>query len=560
MDMGSKPHSGWRRCAQLAVIVMVTSALGLAQQAGAATVVADDTPLAGWRVNGPTYAVMIVGNIVYVGGSFTEARAPDGDTSPRANLAAFDVTSGSLIEAFRADTNGAVRALASDGSTLWVGGSYGSIGGVSRSRLAAVDAASGSVRTGFKANANSNVYALDYRAGRLFVGGSFSAISGVSRSRAAEVDPGSGALRPWDPAADATVHAVRATSTAGNVYLGGNFGKVGGATRAGLAVVNGTNGAVLSRKFNDSYHGVLGLDLNGDETRLFAAVGGVGNQAAAWDTATGAKKWHQVADGDVQAVAVQAEVVYFGFHESFGGDTTLRLLAADATTGAIDPDFRPTFDSFWGVRSLSVSDQYVAAGGEFTVVSGVPAQGLVRFPIGRAAPAPSAQTVQFTGPSTTWRYLDKGVYPGAGWTTTGFDDSTFKSGLPQLGYGDGDETTVVSYGPDSENKYITTYFRTTFSLDTLPTSLSVSLVADDGAVVYVNGVEVVRDNMPAGTIDNSTLAASTRDSGENDFRTFTVDPSVLVAGANTVATEVHQVYRKSSDVSFDLRVSGDVPS
>ncbi len=557
--MGSKPQSSWRRCAQLAVIAMLASATGLAQPAGAETVVADDTPLAGWRVNGPAYAVKVVDNIVYVGGSFTEARSPDGTTSRRVNLAAFDVTSGSLIGSFRADTDGRVRALASDGSTLWVGGSFGTIGGVSRSRLAAVDGASGSVRTGFKANANSNVYALDYRAGRLFVGGSFSAISGVSRSRAAEVDPGSGAARPWNPVADATVHAVRATSTADNVYLGGNFATVGGAARTGVAVVNGTNGAVLSRTFNSQKY-ALALDLNEDGTRLFGGFGGSSNELAAWDTATGAKKWHQVADGDVQAVAVQGDVVYFGFHDGFAGDLTLRLLAADATTGAIDSDFRPTFDSYWGVRSLSVTDGYVVAGGEFTKVSGVPAEGLVRFPIAGGAPPPSIQTVQFTGPSTTWRYLDKGVYPGAGWTTTGFDDSTFKSGLPQLGYGDGDETTVVSYGPDSENKYITTYFRTTFSVDTVPTSLTVSLVADDGAVVYVNGVEVVRDNMPAGTIENSTLAASTRDSGENDFRTFTVDPSVLVAGANTVATEVHQVYRKSSDISFDLRVSGQVPA
>lgn len=551
----------WRRIAQLTLIVLLAARMGLVGPAGAETAVADDTPLSGWRVNGVTYAVRVVGNVVYVGGSFSQATAPDGRSEARANLAAFDATTGALITGFRADTNGTVRALASDGSTLWVGGSYNTIGGATRHRLAAVDAASGAVKSNFRANTNSNVYALDYRAGRLFVGGSFSTVGGVSRPRAASVNPASGAVESFNPRPDKTVLAVRANSTGTRVYLGGDFLYVNGTARKGVAVVNGSDGAVLSPTFRYSYSPTLGLDLDVSETVLYGAAASSGNQVQAWDANTGSLKWYQKADGDVQAVAVHGEVVYFGFHESFLGDTRLRLLAADATTGSIHQDFKPSFDKFYGVRALSVSDQILAVGGDFTQVGEVAAQGIVRFPIGAAPPPSGSTTVGYTSASSTWHYLDQGVAPEGGWTANGFDTTGWGSGGPQLGYGDGDETTVVSYGPSSSSKYITTYFRTTFSVDALPTGLTVSLMSDDGAVVYVNGVEVVRDNMPSGTIGNSTLASSTRDgSAESAFRSFTISPSLLMAGTNTVAAEVHQAYASSSDISFDLRLSGEVPA
>ena len=60
-----------------------------------------------------------------------------------------------------------------------------------------------------------------------------------------------------------------------------------------------------------------------------------------------------------------------------------------------------------------------------------------------------------------WRYLDNGSDQGAAWRMPGFDDNGWTNGPSELGYGDGDEATVVSYGPDAGNKYPTTYFRRT---------------------------------------------------------------------------------------------------
>src|SRR5207247_2662513 len=76
--------------------------------------------------------------------------------------------------------------------------------------------------------------------------------------------------------------------------------------------------------------------------------------------------------------------------------------------------------------------------------------------------APPRDTLISTG--SVWKYLDNGSDQGTNWIGRTFDDSSWVSGHAQLGYGDGDEATRVSYGPNEGNKYITTYFRQSFSV------------------------------------------------------------------------------------------------
>jgi hypothetical protein len=139
----------------------------------------------------------------------------------------------------------------------------------------------------------------------------------------------------------------------------------------------------------------------------------------------------------------------------------------------------------------------------------------------------------------------------------GFDDSSWGAGPAQLGYGDGDERTVVSFGPDPAHKYITTYFRHSFDVDdaSVITSLSLRVLRDDGAVVYLNGIEVFRTNMPAGAVAFDTLASSVVGGGdESSFQVTSLSPSLLLEGPNVLAVEVHQVSEASSDLSFDLEL------
>ncbi len=156
-----------------------------------------------------------------------------------------------------------------------------------------------------------------------------------------------------------------------------------------------------------------------------------------------------------------------------------------------------------------------------------------------------------------WKYLDDGSNQGSAWRDTGFDDSSWSQGFAELGYGDSDEATVISFGPNSNDKHITTYFRRVFSVANPGqySHLGLRLLRDDGAVVYLNGTEVQRSNLPGSglgfnTVANSTIAAA----GEHNFSWAWVDPQLLVPGDNLLAVEVHQRSATSSDLSFDLEL------
>ncbi|MBI4671488.1 MAG: metallophosphoesterase [Chloroflexi bacterium] len=183
-------------------------------------------------------------------------------------------------------------------------------------------------------------------------------------------------------------------------------------------------------------------------------------------------------------------------------------------------------------------------------------------------PSPTPNKTTLIAQGATWKYLDNGSDQGAAWRNPGFDDTTWRSGAAELGYGDGDETTTVRYGPDANNKYATTYFRKTFTVanPAFISALTASLKRDDGAVVYVNGVEVARSNMPAGAIAYNTFASTTiSGAAETTWLNFDVSAAplqkanrrapTLTNGANVLAVEIHQVTGESSDISFDLALT-----
>jgi hypothetical protein len=156
-----------------------------------------------------------------------------------------------------------------------------------------------------------------------------------------------------------------------------------------------------------------------------------------------------------------------------------------------------------------------------------------------------------------WKYLDDGTDQGTAWREMSFDDSGWASGRAQLGYGDGDEATVIEYGPDPGNKYPCYYFRHSFNVTDASkyNSLRLRVIRDDGAVVYLNGVEVFRTNMPPGGITYNTWAASAvGEPYEDTWYETNVDAGNLVNGTNVIAVEVHQFHPTSTDISFDLQL------
>ncbi|MDA1272863.1 MAG: lamin tail domain-containing protein [Verrucomicrobia bacterium] len=200
----------------------------------------------------------------------------------------------------------------------------------------------------------------------------------------------------------------------------------------------------------------------------------------------------------------------------------------------------PTAGTF--VLRLTVSD------GEFAAIDEVIVQ------IDRA---PLAAT--FVPAGSAWRYLDDGSNQGAIWRSPGFNDSSWRVGKAQLGYGDGDEVSGIGFGPASNNKNVTTYFRHTFDIMDAArvVALTLRLLRDDGAIVYLNGREVVRSNMPEGSVNYRTYASAVvGGEDESTFFEHELDASLLRDSGNVLAVEVHQANATSSDISFDLELAG----
>ncbi|MFN8258485.1 MAG: CotH kinase family protein [Bacteroidales bacterium] len=170
----------------------------------------------------------------------------------------------------------------------------------------------------------------------------------------------------------------------------------------------------------------------------------------------------------------------------------------------------------------------------------------------------SSDSLNFINKSDTWLYSDNGNLPAENWFASDYNDDTWKSGNAQLGYGDGDETTLINYGPDAANKYISYYFRKKIVVNNSEniSRLKIRLLADDGAVVYINNNELVRLFMPQGAVNYYTLATS--GVVETTYYEYEIPASVLVNGENTIAVEVHQVAGNSSDISFDLELTASV--
>jgi hypothetical protein len=160
---------------------------------------------------------------------------------------------------------------------------------------------------------------------------------------------------------------------------------------------------------------------------------------------------------------------------------------------------------------------------------------------------------------SVWNYLDDQTDPGTTWREPSFDDSSWSNGVAPLGFGDGDEATVIRWKID-EVPIVTAYFRKQFvSPDpSRLASLILRLHRDDGGVVYLNGHEVFRSNMPGGPVDYWMYAASSIGVGPEESEIYfpaLLPAALLVEGTNTLAVEIHQITQFSStDLSFDCEL------
>ncbi len=319
------------------------------------------------------YSLVRSGDTLFVAGWFDSLGGQPGRIGGRAG--AVSVATGARID-WDPDTNDLVMSLALQGSVMYLGGGFTSVGEwVERHGLAAMDATTGRV-TDWDPRPSSYVKSLLVHGGKVYVGGYFSWIGGQPRYGIAALDPETGEATSWNPGAD---WAVWSMAPLGNtVVAGGIFSWIGGRSQRGLAAIDTSTG--LATTWNphaggDVYSVAVSdsvIYVGGD----FLTMGGQPrNSLAALDPVTGmATPWNPETDGSIGAMTLLNGTIYVGgwFH-TVNGVVRHNLAAIDrfgAVTSWVADAFGP--GGYGNVQALAAADSTVYAGGFFTWVAGQP--------------------------------------------------------------------------------------------------------------------------------------------------------------------------------------------
>ena len=244
-------------------------------------------------------------------------------------------------------------------------------------------------------------------------------------------------------------------------------------------------------------------------------------------------------------------------------------LIATTSESAVDLSWKPATDDSGSVTyDVYRNDRVIAtiSGTTFSDTTAQASSGPYRYTV-RAADArgnrsASLAPVTVDGPApvvtvlaagSTWAYWYQDDAPAPGWQQEGYDATGWSSGAGELGFGDGQATVITTA---SAPRPITSYYRRTVDISAPSGRYAFDLVANAGAVVTVNGVEVARANVRPGPVDPGTYAMSTPPRAERHTPVrFEVPASALHPGTNTIAVEVHNGYRSAPTMGFDLAVT-----
>jgi hypothetical protein len=486
-----------RAGAYAAVLALTTGLLAASEGAGAppaqaltppVAITADELPT--WQTNGIVWSMIEAQGTVFVGGTFSTVRppgaAPGTQEQTAVNFVALDAATGSPIAGCdlsftSGSTVASVRAMAvsPDKSTLYVGGSFGSVNGVGASNVAAFDTST-CERVPFSVAVNAMVRSLAASDSRVYLGGDFSSVGGQTRQRFAAVDTG-GTLQNWVANADESGRAIEVTPNGQHVVLGGDFFFVNGQNSHGLAVVNADTGANVRNYpvgFIPQRSVIKGLTI--DDTGFYAAAegtgGGVFDGRLAVNLSNYNERWRDTCLGATQDLTIHQGVLYSGHHAhdcasmgQFPDGPRFHLFAQTVDDPELLGWFPDTNDGLGesiGPRTLTTAENlpqddrdFVWVGGGFTTVNGQPQWGLTRFASGPDTGDPErpevhAHSVKAGEVEVTWRssldlddsLLTYRVYrDGSATPVHTVDGSSLPWRRPQLSFTDTDVTGGVSY-------------------------------------------------------------------------------------------------------------------
>ncbi|GGO70265.1 PKD domain-containing protein [Nonomuraea cavernae] len=333
----------------LCALVMVWSGPVNAVQAPHDKIVSDNpvnyTPHV---LDGFVNAVVQIGNKVYVGGEFTQVQEDDSPTVlTRNSLFAFDPVTGAIDTTFTPSVDGEVRALlpAPDGASVYVGGAFGQVNGITNRRLTRLSTTDGTALPGFTPSVDARVNDLRLANGRLYVAGAFTTVDGQPQAALATLNPATGARDAYYDLAVSGTHdggttavlKMDVTPDETRLVAVGNFTTVGGQARRQIVQVDLTGPAAALANWQttrfadacssafDSY--MRDVDYSPDGrffvvTTTGAYSGGpprLCDTQTRWETyATGTGQnptWANYTGGDTTyAVGVTSKAVYIGGH------------------------------------------------------------------------------------------------------------------------------------------------------------------------------------------------------------------------------------------------------
>ncbi len=543
----------------------------------------------GWNPNpsATVLALAIQGATVYLGGSFTTVENANGTgTDTRDYAAAVDATTG-YDSPWNPNVNNPVQALAVSGSTVYLGGSFtqaenaNGTGTDTRDNAAAVNASTGD-DTAWNPAPDNTVDAIALNGSTVYLGGSFTMVTNANgtgtttRPYAAAVDATTGDSSGWTPAANGTVEAI---AVSGNtVYLGGSFTVVessngdGGVTRRNLAAVDTTRGFDTGWNPNAA-SAVYAVAVNGARMLAGGAFNSVNGQArsyaAAVDAATGQPTaWNPSPDGIVDSLAVTGNTVYLGGAFANVENATGTGLVARAHAAAVDAT--SGYDTGWNpspngtVYALVPSGSTIYLGGSFSSIEG-----------GAVARGDAAAVDTVAGVATGWdpglngtvrTLLPSGttIYLGGEFTSDGYGANTRNhaaavnaSGGADNGWNPNVNDTVVALAIAGSTVYLGGYFTTVNGATARNSAAAVDastgiatgwnpnpsgtiggLAVKDGSVYLEGQFSKVENATGTGTVSRSDLASVDTtngfDTGWNPQIGVYLQPTVITVKPNNI--------------------------
>jgi len=346
-----------------AVAAPVAGALALAAPAHA-TYAVEPVSIA-WHPTGGVHASVTGNGVVYLGGKL------DGT----GGIAAVNADTGSLLWMVPANNDVRALALSPDGSTLYAGGSFTTVNGVTQKHVAALKVSDHSVVATFKGAAAGTVRDLVARGSDLYVAGKITTVGGVAHRGVGALNAATGKADPaFAVQADNDVLGLALAGT--RLILSGSFTHINGAVRNELASIDLSTNTLTSWApaklctACDQY-----WDVQTDATNAYVATSG--NAAGAFNLTTGVRPWRIAGSGDFQAAWLPGDGrVYFGGHFGAGVSSTAapgttvnaRMLTAVFTaSGQVDPAWTPyLYTAYPGVWAFTSSGTKLWVGGDFT--------------------------------------------------------------------------------------------------------------------------------------------------------------------------------------------------